>query len=193
MQAMGPHGEERSEVDKSAEALAVLAAKGDDHALSTLVHRYSGPLYSFIRRYHPGGGDCDDLFQETWMGVLSGIGRFDPTRRFSTWLFQIALNRCRDLARRGRTRTRFQAEQMEQNRGEAGESAEKGLESAAVAEAIEALPTLQKEVLLLRYYNDLSEAQVSEILGCPRGTVKSRLHNALKAVRQSLTAGEAGS
>jgi len=193
MQAMGPYGEERSEVAESAEALAVLAAGGDDGALSTLVHRYSRPLYSFIRRYHPDGGDCDDLFQETWMGVMSGIGRFDPTRRFSTWLFQIALNKCRDLARRGRTRTKFQAEQMDQNKEMIGESVEKGIESAAVTEAIEALPTLQKEVLLLRYYNDLSEAEVSEILGCPRGTVKSRLHNALKAVRQTLTLGEAGS
>lgn len=190
---MGSYGEERSEVAESAEALAVLAARGDDRALSTLVRRYSGPLYSFIRRYHPDGGDCDDLFQETWMGVMSGIGRFDPSRRFSTWLFQIALNRCRDLARRGRTRTKFQAEQVEQSRGEAGDPVETGLASEAVTGAIEALPTLQKEVLLLRYYNDLSEAQVSEILGCPRGTVKSRLHNALKAVRQSLTAGEAGS
>ena len=182
----------RPDQETSDETLAVRAARGDSQAMSILVRRYSRPLYSFIRRYHPDRDDCDDLFQETWFGVLSGIKGFDPERRFSTWLFQVALNRCRDLARRSRTRSRFRATERDAPRERDEDSMDEKLEASMVIQAIEEMPARQKEVLLLRYYNGLSEAEVSEIVGCPRGTVKSRLHQAIKDIRLMLRTEEAG-
>jgi RNA polymerase sigma-70 factor (ECF subfamily) len=176
----------RPDVETSDETLAYRASRGDDEAFSALVRRYSRPLYSFIRRYHPDRDDCDDLFQETWIRVLLSLRRFEPGRRFSTWLFQIALNQCRDLARRGQGRNRFQvmAGEMEQERRKP--DIEREAETGMVLDAIREMPVSYREVLLLRYYNGFSEAEVSEILGCPRGTVKSRLHQAVKAVRLKL-------
>ena len=79
---------------------------------------------------------------------------------------------------------------QEMQEGMAGATAEEKVDAMKAMQAIEALPLQQKEVLLLRYYHGFPEAEVSEILDCPRGTVKSRLHQAVKAVRVKLEPGE---
>ena len=176
----------RPYADQSDETLAVLAQRGDQEAVSVLVRRHSGRLYGFLQRYHPDRDDCEDLLQETWVRALANLNRFDPEKRFSTWLFQIALNLCRDLARRDQVRSRFRKGVQEMQHGNTGVTAEEKVDAMKAMQAIETLPQQQKEVLLLRYYHGFPEAEVSEILGCPRGTVKSRLHQAVKAVRVKL-------
>ena len=178
---MGPY------TDQSDETLVVRAEQGDQEAVSALVRRHSPRLYGFLQRYHPDRDDCDDLLQETWIRALSNLNRFDPKKRFTTWLFQIALNLCRDLARRGRVRSGYRKDAQELQHGTEGVTVEEKMDAM---KAIESLPMQQKEVLLLRYYHGFPEAEVSEILGCPRGTVKSRLHQAVKAVRIKLEPGE---
>src|ERR1051325_361018 len=81
------------------ETLIAAVAEGDRRALEELCRRWERPLYQFIHR-HTGGRDVEDLHQETWLRVVRAARRFDPRRRFSTWLFQIALNLCRDWHRR---------------------------------------------------------------------------------------------
>src|SRR5262245_13262975 len=71
---------------------------GDSEALAALIERYRGPLYAFLWRR--AGDGADDLFQESWIRVSRARDRFDRSRRFSTWLFQIANNLCRDRWRR---------------------------------------------------------------------------------------------
>jgi len=176
----------RPEQEKSDEALALRAMRGDPEAVSDLVRRYSAPLYRFIQRVRPFQQDADDLLQETWISVWTHLPRFDPRRRFSTWLFQIALNHCRDHARRDRVRDRFRAEAGRPPDGQAEASPEEKLESRRVMEAIEGLPQRHKEVLLLRYYQGFSERETAEILDCPPGTVKSRLHQATRRLRRLL-------
>src|SRR5262249_37925945 len=83
----------------SDEALVRRLAEGDAQALEALCARWERPLHRFLHP-HTGGRDVDDLYQETWLRVVRAAGRFDPARRFSTWLFQIALNLCRDWRRR---------------------------------------------------------------------------------------------
>ena len=180
MQAMGPRGE------KSDEQLAVQAARGDREAVSVLVRRFSGPLYGFIQRYQPHGGDSEDLLQETWIRALRNLDRFDPGRRFSTWLFQIALNQCRDHARRRAVRARAWTVLAHEPVDRSTTSVEEVVNARRSMQAILDLPVAQKEALLLRYYHGFSEAEAAEILGCPRGTVKSRLHKAVRAVREAL-------
>ena len=181
---MGPY------TDQTDEILAVRAARGDQEAVSVLVRRQSPRLYGFLQRYHPDRDDCDDLLQDTWIRALSNLDRFDPEKRFTTWLFQIALNLCRDLARRNRVRSGYRKDVQQIEKGTAGVTPEEKVDAVKAMQAIEALPPQQKEVLLLRYYHGLPEAEVSEILGCPRGTVKSRLHQAVKAIRIKLEPGE---
>ena len=176
----------RPETETSDEVLATRAMRGDPEAISDLVRRYSGPLYRFIQRYRPLRDDCDDLLQETWVSVWTHLRGFDPRRRFSTWLFQIALNHCRDHARRDRVRSAYRFEARGWPEGRPPDSPEAWTESRQVLESIEELSPRQKEVLLLRYYHGFSEQETSEILDCPRGTVKSRLHQAMAEIRRRL-------
>jgi RNA polymerase sigma-70 factor (ECF subfamily) len=153
---------------------------GDETALAVLMDRYKGPLYGFLNR-RVGDTAADDLFQESWLRVVRARDRFDPRRRFSTWLFQIANNLCRDRGRRRAVESRH-LEVMRQGRTEA--AAVPGVESRLdMRQRLEALPERLREVLILRYYQQLSERDIAEILKIPRGTVKSRLHAAVAALR----------
>ena len=148
-------------------------ADGDERALAELLRRYERPLSHFIYR-HTGGRDVDDLYQETWLRVFRHATTFDRSKRFSTWLFQIAVNLCRDWHRRAPPEPVEPPDTAAQT-SELGRS-EAGLDATRL---LAALPDAQREVIALRYYQDLSEAEMASILGCPKGTVKSRLHNAL--------------
>jgi RNA polymerase sigma factor (sigma-70 family) len=165
------------------EELMVRLQSGEEGALVTLMDRYKGPLYGFLNRRVEDAA-ADDLFQESWLRVVRARDRFDPRRRFSTWIFQIANNLCRDRGRRRAVEARH-LESLAQGRGS-------GSERAAVPsvelrldmrQRLDALPERLREVLVLRYYQQLPERDIGEILAIPRGTVKSRLHAAVKALR----------
>jgi RNA polymerase sigma-70 factor (ECF subfamily) len=155
------------------EALVGRVARGDQQALAELLRRWQRPLAHFLHR-HTGGRDVDDLYQEVWLRVVRAAERFDGERRFSTWLFHIALNLCRDWHRRQ------PAEPSDAPEPAGGpppsERAEAGID---VERLLARLPEAQREVVALRYLHDLSEDEVATILDIPRGTVKSRLHNAI--------------
>lgn len=158
------------------EVLVQAVAAGDGEALAVLCRRWERPLLRFIGRY-TGGRDVEDVYQETWLGVVRGAPRFDPSRRFTTWLFQIALNRCRDWHRRRPPETAL--ETTHEPPADGAGSAEATEATLDAQRLLAALPPAQREVVLLRYVRDLGEREMAEILGCPPGTVKSRLHHAL--------------
>ena len=157
-----------------------------------LYRRWSTPLHRFLVRA-TSGRDAEDLQQETWLRVVRAAPRFDPGRRFSTWLFQIALNLTRDLARR------VTAEPLPESALEEASLASPGVadRAAGVDAALDArrllgaLPEPQREVVLLRVLHDLGEDETAAILGCPRGTVKSRLHHAMERLATLARAGGA--
>ncbi len=156
------------------EELALELAAGEDSALAELLRRYDRSLAHFIHR-HTGGRDVEDIFQETWLRVVRNARTFDATRKFSTWLFQIALNLCRDWHRRPPPEAH---DGGEARAGGAGfDRVDAGIDAARL---LEQLPLEQREVVILRYYHDLRESDVAAILDLPKGTVKSRMHNALK-------------
>jgi len=155
------------------EALMQRVAAGDEPALAELLRRYERPLSSFLAR-STGGVDVDDLYQETWLRVVRAADRYDPARKFSTWLFQIAVNLCRDRARRGRPAVGSYVGEPA-----AADTSETALQRIDARTMLAHLSEQQREVVVLRYYHDMSEAEAAEVLGCPRGTVKSRLHAAL--------------
>ena len=158
------------------EALLGRVANGDGEALRELCGRWQGPLHQFLHRY-TSGRDVDDLQQETWVRVVRSAARFDGTRRFSTWLFQIALNLTRDWHRRLPLDPTDDAGLDELPDPTAGLATTEA--AIDVRRLLAALPPDQRAVVVLRYYHDLPEEDVAEIMGCPRGTVKSRLHHAM--------------
>lgn len=161
--------------DPADEDLMRAVARGEAAAFETLCRRWERPLHRFLVR-QSGTADADDLFQETWLRVARAAGSFDPSRRFSTWLFQIALNLCRDRARRAG------AEPVDPATLDATGAAP-AADPAARLDArrlLAALPDAQRAAVVLRYWHDLSEDDVATILDIPRGTVKSRLHQAMR-------------
>lgn len=154
------------------EALVGQVARGDQQALAELLRRWQRPLAHFLHR-RTGGRDVDDLYQEVWMRVVRAAERFDAERRFSTWLFHIAVNLCRDWHRRQPAEpgaAEPPGDLRPSDRSDAGIDVERLLAR---------LPEAQREVVALRYLHDLSEEEVATILDIPRGTVKSRLHHAI--------------
>jgi len=149
---------------------------GDQDALAELCRRYEKPLFHFLAR-HTGGRDVEDLYQETWLRAVRAAPRFDPSRRFSTWVFQIAVNLCRDWHRRPPP----EPLEADPELTSTSETPEARIDARRI---LAALPEAQRTVLLLRHYHGLSEEETAEILGCPRGTVKSRLHAARERLGQ---------
>jgi RNA polymerase sigma factor (sigma-70 family) len=165
----------------SDEELMAAVAQGDGSALEALCRRWERSLHRFIWR-QTGGRDVDDLHQETWLRVVRAADRFDRSRRFSTWLFRIAINQCRDWHRR---RPPDPVPPAVAARDQT--AADPGAATAAALDAsrlLAALPDAQREVVVLRYYHDLPDAEVATILDVPVGTVKSRFHHAMAKLRR---------
>jgi RNA polymerase sigma-70 factor (ECF subfamily) len=155
------------------EALIGEVAHGNELALRELLRRYERPLSHFIYR-HTAGRDVEDLYQETWLRVVRAAARFEPGKRFSTWLFQIAVNLCRDWRRRAPPEASAAADEAAGVDGV--ERVDAGVDALRL---LARLPAEQREVLILRYFHDLTEDETAAILECPKGTVKSRMHQAL--------------
>lgn len=161
--------------DPADEDLMRAVARGDSAAFATLCRRWERPLYRFLAR-QAGTAEADDLFQETWLRVARAASTFDPQRRFSTWLFQIALNLCRDRARRPLPEA---ADPADLDRTPAPPAVD-GDARLDARRLLAALPEAQRAAVVLRYWHDCSEDDVATILDIPRGTVKSRLHQAMR-------------
>jgi RNA polymerase sigma-70 factor (ECF subfamily) len=167
---------------ESDEELMNQVAVGDGEALASLLERHSAKLHGYLRRYTRSSADADDLLQETWVRVARFARRFDAARRFRTWLYGIATNLARDWIRRNRTResgllgARTEAHLVSSVEAGPGERHE-------LQEHLDGLPDRMREVVLLRYFAGMNEAEMAASLGIAKGTVKSRLHTALKKLR----------
>ena len=85
-------------------SLALAARQGDQPAFAALMRRHKQWLYRFVRRYVGDRDDAYDVVQESFVSAWSALARYDPERPFEAWLRRIALNKCRDRARRGAVR-----------------------------------------------------------------------------------------
>jgi RNA polymerase sigma-70 factor (ECF subfamily) len=159
----------------SDEELIAAVAAGDAAALTVLYRRYERALHAFLARY-TGGRDVDDLVQETWLRVVRAAARFDATRRFSTWLFQIALNLTRDWHRKPPAEPADPEQTARIAAPDGIVAVQAGID---VERLLASLPEPQRAVVVLRHFHDLGEDEVAAILAIPRGTVKSRMHSAM--------------
>jgi RNA polymerase sigma-70 factor (ECF subfamily) len=162
---------------------------GDSGAFEILYRRHRGPLYRFISRQLRGRGEADEVFQEVWLAVIKGRERYQPTARFTTFLFAIAHRRIADRARKA---VRHPQAPMPEDAADRGLSPSQLAESAALGAALAAaLATLsheQREAFLLRAEGDCSVEEIAAITGVPFETAKSRLKYANRALREKLGA-----
>jgi RNA polymerase sigma-70 factor (ECF subfamily) len=178
-----------AELDIQDESLLVERLKqGDPDAINEVVDRYQKQLYCFILRLVGDQATAEDIFQDTWLRVIRSIGYFRGEARFSTWLFQIALNLCRNLARQKSRRSFVPIEEAADLAEDPEVDAVKILQAQKVRKLVTSLPVKMREMIVLRYYHDFSDNEIAEITGHPVGTVKSRLHRATLILRNKIEA-----
>lgn len=162
---------------------------GDERATQQLLERYRRPLYGTLLRLTRNPADAEELFQETFLRALRAGSRFDPSRRFKPWIFTIATNLARDRAKRAAhhaTPELRAPDELPENRQQDMER-RRNL-SVDLSRALEALPDHHREIIELRYFDGLEEPEIARAANIPRGTVKSRLHHALRKLRDLMTA-----
>jgi RNA polymerase sigma-70 factor, ECF subfamily len=164
--------------------------------------RLTEPLQSrLLRQAAALSGDlsvADDLVAETLVAAWKSLARYDESCRFSTWLYAILLHRCQKWTRRARSRPvalawlpaferdHFVARQENVPSPEPSpaEDAARNEHSALLRQCIARLPEKHRHIILLRFYEDASLPDMARVLGCPVGTVKSRLHHAVEKLRK---------
>ena len=174
------------------------ARAGDAPAFCRLVEPLQARL---LRQAAALAGDlsvAEDLVSETLVEAWKSLDRYDESCRFSTWLCAILLHRRQKLARRARSRPlalawlpAFQRDDLaarHQNlpspEPSPSENAAQNEISARLRQGVDRLPERHRRVILLRFFEDASLQDMARSLGCPVGTVKSRLHHALEKLRQ---------
>jgi RNA polymerase sigma-70 factor (ECF subfamily) len=183
-----------SVMERSVEYTLIRRAKeGDEEAIEALIRAHQDALYAFILRMSGRPETAEDIVQEALVRVLKNLHRFDSRYRFSTWLFTIAKRLYLNLSQklgpaydtevvevspvggRGPGRLVARTETMDNARH---------LIDAALA----ALPTQQREIVLLFHQQNWPIAEIAERLGMPQGTIKSHLHRGRNRMRRYLEA-----
>ncbi|GMR22428.1 MAG: RNA polymerase sigma factor [Acidobacteriota bacterium] len=165
---------------------------GDESATRLLLDKFHRPLYGTLLRLTKNPADAEELFQETFLRALGTSSRFDSSRRFKPWIFTIASNLARDRARRDRhwaTPELRAAEDLPEKTEQRTES--RWILRADLERALDELSEHHREVIELRYFEGMEEPEIAKAAGIPRGTVKSRLHHAMRKMRDLMTTGEA--
>lgn len=166
---------------------------GDAAAFDELVELYSGQVYALLTRFlGRGHAGREDLVQDVFLRVIRARDRYEPTARFSTWLYSIVWRMCINETERPRRLARLpQADDGTERELEGDvDGPDAGLERSdvvrAVRAAIAALPEGQRIALVLARYHDLPYAEIAEIIGSSPEAVKSTIHRARETLRAEL-------
>jgi len=171
------------------ELLARIVAR-DERAVEALYERYSGPLYSLAYQVTGAERFAQDVVQEVFVALWRDAERFDPARgAVAPWLFSLARHKAIDLVRREaniRKRTADVDLEFEEAADDVDHEAWMRIRRDKVREAIEQLTPAQREALDLAFFKGLTHVEVSDELGIPLGTAKTRIRSALLRLRDIL-------
>jgi len=172
-----------------------LVQRRDISAFEELFRRYEQRVFAFLWRLCANRQEAEDGTQETFLRLWKARVRYEPTGKFSTYLFQIAKNHFLHERQRQHRRIDSQQPSAENPAGAADEPASPdvthspmlaGELQAAVAEAVARLPETQRLVYVLTEHEGMSYKQAAEVLNCPVGTVSSRKVEAVRRLRELL-------
>jgi len=181
------------------EQLAAAASRGSEEAFGELVSRYERPLYGLVLRIVRRPDVAEDVAQEAFVKAWKALGRFDPTRKFSSWLFKIGHNAALDaLRRRGEEPLSLDAPVADDAPApqlpadEKAESPEERATFRAAGRALEAaiaeLRPQYREILLLRFAEGLAYDEIADVMELPLGTVKVHIFRARKELSRKMKA-----
>jgi len=180
-------------------ALMLLVKKGDAGAFTTLVEKYKQPVMNLVRRTLRDETEAEDLAQNVFIQVWKSAPRYEPTAKFTTWLFTIARNLCLNEIRR---RSRHPAESLDATHPEQEEQPKHQIEDVKIVsppetllqselvkkveEAIRSLPENQRTALLLCRQDEMSYEEIAKVLGCSLSATKSLIHRGRETLKERL-------
>ena len=173
--------------------LATFALSGQERAYREFLRRYREPVYRLVRGTIRDSEEALDVTQESFVAAFAAMKRYDRERPFKLWIARIAINKCRDWARRRSVRSFFTratpiddifnlASDSASPETEAGDRAELARASAAIAE----LPAKLREALILRAVEGMTHAEAAQVLGVTEKTVETRLYRARLSLTEML-------
>lgn len=179
----------------SDEELVAQSQGGDLDSFNQLVVRWERPIYALAYRVIGREEDARDVAQETFLRAFRALKGFKGQAKFSSWLYRITLNLCRDWIRREKRTPLAQAPEGIDlielaGEGTVSESIEELVGrrelGRAVSKAMAMLPEEQRTAIILKEYHGLTFQEIAELLDCPLSTVKTRLYQGLSVVRKQL-------
>ncbi len=173
------------------EELVARCVEGDRDSFNELVVRWQRPVYALAYRVIGRDEDARDVAQEAFLRAFRAIKNFRGQAKFSSWIYRITLNLCRDWMRRERrtpvTLVADVPEPKSETRGRSVEdwAAQRDL-GRRVAAVMAQLPEEQRSAIVLKEYHGLTFQEIADLLGCPLSTVKTRLYQGLSVLRRDL-------
>jgi RNA polymerase sigma-70 factor (ECF subfamily) len=189
-------------IRRTDEELMLQYKDGDKDAFEMLYWRYEKPVLDLIYRMVMDASDAESLCQETFYRVVKSRKRYKATAQFKTWLFQIAINLCRDRLRRMKHRSHLSLNAPIRSQNDGGielqdcisgpsPDATANLESAQleslIKTAIASLPEDEQLVVVMKEYQGMPYSEIAEIMDCPIGTLKSYNHRAHQKLKKILS------
>lgn len=157
----------------------------DSQAFEQLYFDYHKRLYRFIWRFNKDEAIIEEILNDTMMTVWQKAGNFAAKSKVSTWIFGIAYRKAMEALR---FHQKSQAESLDFEIQDEHQKLDVDIESEWVRNALNHLPYEQKTVIELTYFNDFSYQEISEVMQCPVGTVKTRMFHARKSLKVRLAA-----
>ena len=179
------------------EELVARSRTGDAESFNQLISRWERPIYALAYRVIGREEDARDVTQETFLRAFRGLAAFKGQAKFSSWLYRIALNLCRDWIRRKKRSpiaTLPEDVELEDLASDAGptETVEDLVSRRELSELVEAamarLPEEQRTAIILKEYHGMTFQEIADLQGCPLSTVKTRLYQGLSVLRRELGA-----
>jgi RNA polymerase sigma-70 factor (ECF subfamily) len=186
-ETVGRSTEEGSQVEADREDAARLC-RGDTSGLAGLMSRHQARLFRYLLRLVGDTSVAEDVFQQTWLNVAERIRRYDASRPFGPWLVTLARNLALDQLRRRKPSSLDEIDEPEApaSGSDPLEQAMARQSAARVEAALGALGPLDREVLTLRFEDDLELNELAATLEVPLPTAKARLYRALERLRRGL-------
>lgn len=168
-------------------------ALGRPEAFEEIVERYEKPLINFIVKYVDDRAAAEDVFQETFVRVVRSIGDYEPRAGLATWIFTIARNLSLDHLRSRKRRREAPIDGTNVIAMPAAAPAPDAREEAErVREAVQRLSPPKREAVVLRFFSGLSYEEIGRMVGAPTGTIKFRVHEAMRDLAALLKRDQGG-
>lgn len=177
------------------EELVARSKGGDTESFNQLVRRWERPIFALAYRTLGREEDARDVTQETFLRAFRALSGFKGDAKFSSWLYRIALNLCRDWMRKERRAPLVavpegvDVEQLaaeRQHTASVEDLAARAELSRGVAAAMEHLPAEQRTAIILKEYHGLTFQEIADMMNCPLSTVKTRVYQGLTLLRRHL-------